>query len=355
MELKIGISEGMGQAAEHDTIRMHPSILQSSGLKVGSLLNITCKDGTAIPLRVGLALDGQIVVSRKTYRAIKEGPYKTTLGCDPEFVFVDSLDRVCSAETFLKKDGEIGCDGPLGELRPRPGDHEDEVIETLRSLIKQLPDKIRDKFGSAAILRPEGHSEKSNLAMGFHIHLGAPKELTSFAAPNTKEFFSAFITAMDYFVGIPGLLPEDTSLRRLGDGDYGNPGDWRSSKQTIEYRTPGGFHLRHPDYARGILGLALCAGTSILNWAEEESHAWTKMDKVIKFETLMNVFDLPSRGSIRSVFFDKSKDRAFVQLPNVVKSLEKMSRYSKHSSSIKNYLTLILENKQFQPQLLSNW
>ncbi len=355
MELKIGVSEGMGRAAEHDTIRIHPDIIKASGLTVGGTLNIKCYDGTSLPLKVGLAPDSGIVVSRKTYRTIKEGPYKTTLGCDPEFVFVDTLNRVCSADTFLTKEGEIGSDGPLGELRPRPGIHEDEVVETLRSLIKDLPNRIKQKFGHATILRPEGHSEISNLALGFHIHLGAPKELTSFAAPRTKEFFNSFITALDYFVGIPGLLPEDTSVRRLGDGEYGNPGDWRTSKHTIEYRTPGGYHLRHPDYARGILGLALCAGTSILAWAEEESQAWTKMDKIARFEPLSRQFNLPNMGGIRSVFFDKSKDRAFAMLPDIVRNLEKMKEYSKHSDSIKTYLQLILENKQYQPQLLSNW
>lgn len=355
MEIKIEACSVMSGALEHDIIKIHPSIIKATGLKPGGLLTIRCFDGSSVNLKIAIAEDRAFAVSRHTYRKIKEGPYKTTLGCDPEFVFIDVMGRVCSAETFLQKSGEIGCDGPLGELRPKPGEHEDEVIDTLRGLIKSLPSIISNRFGYASILKPEGHSEKGNLALGFHIHLGVPKELTSFAAPRSKDFFSSLTSVLDYFVGIPALLPEDTNSRRLGDGNYGSPGDWRSSQYTVEYRTPGGFHLRHPGYARGILGLALCAGSSILSWAEEESQSWTKMDKVHKFETMSKLYNLPNRGSIRSVFFDDRKDKAFAMMPNIIKSIEKMPAYSKHSRSIKEYLTLILENKQFQPQLLSNW
>ncbi len=103
MELKIAVSDKM--SGEDDVIRMKDDFIKASGLELGSKLNITCKDGSSIVLRVEPSTEGTVMVSRKTYRAIKEYKYKTTLGCDPEFVFVDSLGRVCSASSFLKKLG----------------------------------------------------------------------------------------------------------------------------------------------------------------------------------------------------------------------------------------------------------
>lgn len=355
MELKIDISERMGESAEHDMIRMSHDLLKSSGISVGSVLNVKCNDGSSLLLRVGESSEGSIVVSRKVYRLIKTGPYKTTLGCDPEFLFIDPIDRICRADTFLPKVGKVGSDGPLGELRPDPEEHEDGVVENLRVLIKSLPESIFKRFGHATILSPEGHSEKSNLSLGFHIHLGAPVELTSYAAPNTEEFIDSFITAMDYFVGIPGLIPEDTSLRRLNGENYGMPGDWRMSKSTIEYRTPGGFHLRHPDYARGLMGLAMCTGESILSWAEDKSQAWSGLDKISSFDTIAKEFGIPDKDSIRGAFYERRKEKALLLLPNIIKGLEKMSHYSKHEASIKHFLKMLLSNQKVKPQLLHNW
>jgi hypothetical protein len=356
MELNINVSDKMGAASEDDLIRFHPDMIKDSGLRAGSILSVKCKDGASLNLKVGLSDEKGVVVSRRTYKRIKEGPYKTTLGCDPEFLFIDPLKRICRADTFLPKYGKVGHDGPLGELRPDPGEHEDEVVENLRKLIHSLPDHINEKFGHRSILTPEAHSEMSNLSLGFHIHLGAPEEITSFVAPQTREFVESFTNAMDYFVGVPSIIPEDNSLRRLNKVDeYGRPGDWRTSKHTIEYRTPGGFHLRHPDYARGIMGIALCVGESVMSWAEEKSNSWSKLDKVSAPDIIANEFGVPDKSGIKRVFDERKKSGAVVMLPDIIDSLEKMSHYKKHEASIKTFLKMVLNSSQVNPQLLVNW
>jgi len=274
-------------------------------------------------------------------------PVAFTLGCDPEFVFIDRRGRVCRADTFLPKAGQIGHDGPLGELRPTPGQHEDEVVDHLTQLVRQLPNVVARRFPSrlpgGSALIPEAHSETQNLALGFHIHLGSP--LPSFYH---EPFLPILVSALDYFVGIPALLLEDNPRRRLGRSKYGKPSDVRLGN-TVEYRTPGGFLLRHPDYARGAMGIALCVAKSLfMAWG---FHRTTEADVRQKFA-------MPSPSVVRKFFAQPDavcKAQSRTILPNIVKSLEKMEFFAYHQHSIRLFFRYTLLSRQFSPQLLGNW
>jgi hypothetical protein len=302
----------------------------------------------------------QACVSWDTFaRVLNLGPYKPTLGCDPEFIFLSQHNNVIPANFILPALGPIGSDGPLAELRPEPGENELEVVENLRRLIRSLP-QIRAHRPS--LKKVEGHSfwqnsgpPWKNYAIGFHIHLGIPKQLTTLAAPKSQEFFSSFITALDYFVGIPAMLLEDSNVRRLGDRGYGKPGDYRLSAQTIEYRTPGGYHLRHPVYAAGIMALALCAGGEILTWTAEESDNWRNLDKFCDFDRIRKRFSLPEKREIWWVLADPSKRSAIPLIPNMLQQLQSLESYKTHGNSIATYFRHVLENIQYSPNLLENW
>ncbi len=272
-------------------------------------------------------------------------PARFTLGCDPEFVFVNRQGRICRANTFLKKTGPIGHDGPLGELRPSPGYHEDEVVDHLAQLVRQIPRAVEARFSNRpTILIPEAHSETQNLALGFHIHLGSP------LAPFYRDpFLSTLISALDYFVGIPALLLEDNPRRRLGRSQYGKPGDVRLNGITVEYRTLGGYLLRHPDLARGVLGITLCVGKSMfLAWLYHRS---TDAD-------VRRRFAIPSAANVRQIFAQPdpvSKAQGHQLLPDIIKSLEKMEFFAHHQHSIRLFFQHTLFRRQFSPQLLGNW
>src|SRR5690606_576807 len=114
----------------------------------------------------------------------------------------------------------------------------------------------------------------------------------------------------------------------------------------------GGFHLRHPDYTRGLMALALCSGNAILKWAEEKSQGWSKLEKFSSFDMIAEEFNLPPKKAIKSVFYDKDKSRAVDMLPNIMKCMGRMEDFEKHEKSIIIFLNKILENKQINPQLL---
>lgn len=327
-------------------------------LKDGSFLNVSGESGRKLKLKVGNSPNINSYVSRKTlYALYEQKTVLVTLGCDPEFVLVGKNDKVCRAEGVLTDIlGSIGNDGALGEFRPDPGNNEFEVTESLRTLIKRLPTMVNKKFPIPGVLHAEGHSEKQNCPMGFHIHVGAPAPITTRAALGSYRFLESFATALDFFVGIPGMLIEQSDLRRIGVGKYGKAGDWRTSKfGTIEYRSLGGFHLRHPDYTRGVLALTQCASKDILTYMEGLSCGWAHLSSINGFETLQNRYNLPNKFNIEGAFKSKKKDKALYMLERVIKVVSTLDNYKDHRESIDKFLTLVINNTVYSPKLADNW
>lgn len=352
-QVRVLIDQTLGRYSFNDRVLANSKTiahLSSEGNKIATLSYQDRK--LALPYKITEGIpDGEVRVSKLVMEALKGTTenWAVTLGCDPEFVLLNKRGLVSNASRYLAHLGEIGSDGVLAELRPTAGKHEDEVIENLRRLIKSVPEKVGN------FLTPEAHSEIENNAIGFHVHLGLPRTILELPPKGAQEFFTNFIRAMDYFVGIPAMLPEDNSRRRLGNGKYGKLKDFRRNNRTIEYRTPGGFHLRHPDYARGLLGLALCVGQEIVHRYESKSNLWLKLHEVSSFSELQKELDLPIVPVITDIFNEASKNKAAKELPVIIKKLNSFSTFSEHKDSIMNFMRCTLEKKTVSPKLLDNW
>lgn len=366
MDIRLIVSPSMTDAEEDNIVRVSEEELKKSNTTYGGKGLLRLKSGEkkeflVLPLADGdKSLPGTARLSKKSLESISGKNLKPTssftLGCDPEFVFLTDRKKTCPANLWLPYYGKIGNDGVLAEFRPDPAEHEDGVIDNLRKLIKQVPEMVGKRFGNPNRLTPEAHSEYENNALGFHVHIGAPKKLIVGPSPDGGfDFIRSFIGALDYFVGIPAMLLENTNLRRLGNGPYGKPGDFRLSHKTIEYRTPGGFHLRHPDYARGIMGLAICVGKEILGEAEVLSNFWRDLGGLKQFSRIQAKYGLPDRQAIRKIILEPSKREAVKQIPNIIERLKRMENYGAHNKSINNYFNLVRENRQFNSRILENW
>jgi len=365
MKLELNISLKMTHDGENDKIRLSPVQKKVLGVHPGDRVTLTAEPNVSVTVSVdnshsneaakdsSAAWVSQDLYDRLTRAAV--GSEKVTLGCDPEFLFLDVKRRVLPASSWLPAKGFIGSDGPLAELRPSPAYHETTVVKNLKHLIRSIPSLTKEYFGSSSLVDIEGHSCWDNYALGFHIHVGIPKERTTGAAPHARDFLANLTTALDYFVGIPAMLLEDTNLRRLGDGAYGKPGDFRLTNKTIEYRTPGGFHLRHPDYAAGILGLALCVSKEALEDARTESCNWMRLNKCADFSWIKNKFNLPRKDKIKWALTESSKEVAVSLLPELVDNILNLRYFEDHSQSIRTYFKTVVENKQYSPKLLNNW
>lgn len=229
-------------------------------------------------------------------------PHELTIGCDPELFLINkTTKRLALAHNILSKEGQLGSDGDLAELRPDYALSPEQLMINIRELITSIPSKV------PLSLFPFASSWHAYRCCGFHVHLGLPIELLSFAADKTDALLKNIVAALDYFVGIPAAALDPDNKRRFNN-EYGRPGDYRLSMRTLEYRTPGGFHLRSPLYTRSLLFSAFGVVERIIHDAEKESFGWKDTSKITDFSYFMEKYKLPPKKVIKSMFLTKDKE-----------------------------------------------
>lgn len=348
MKLKLHPSTSTEASGE---IFLSEKTLRTNNLKEGSYVTLKSSGGKVNHLRVRKSDNDSNYLSKENYRSLKKKvPYEATIGCDPEFIFLTKDGGIVNAEEFLPHHGKLGSDGALGELRPLHGTHESEVTENLRKLISTIPENLPNKD-----IRAEAHSEKSGFLIGFHLHMGIPNYLTKAASKEQRAVVTNAGYMFDYFIGIPSLLLEDNPKRRFSNTEFGKASDWRLSSSTFEYRTPGGFNLRHPDYAKGILALGILVAKNVFSKIHELSYGGLELKEVENFEVFRDIYNTPSPEEIEKSFSLESKESSFNLLSDIVSSLASMQHFENHSEAVTRYFEMILENTQFSPNILEHW
>jgi hypothetical protein len=66
-------------------------------------------------------------------------------------------------------------------------------------------------------------------------------------------------------------------------------------------------------------------------------------------------FNLPPKKGVAWALLEPSKKAAISHIPNIVDKLSRMQGYEQHAQSIRDYFGLVVENKQFSPNLMHNW
>jgi hypothetical protein len=185
-----------------------------------------------------------------------------TVGCDPEFLLLDTNGRVRSFDGNHTDDhGNIGSDhgGRVGELRPKHGTPK-EVVEHIREQMKW----IKRQYPDAIIVGGGGNGYGASI--GGHIHIGGLKlqgEYSSFTRwrnrgrmrqlqLNTVDPEHKLIYALDFFIGrrmkkVPG--------GKRGGYSYGAPSDIETKAHGFEYRTPPSW-ITDPIFAEATLVVA---------------------------------------------------------------------------------------------------
>lgn len=148
------------------------------------------------------------------------------VGCDPEFVALDSCGQQMNLSAAFSANGEIGYDhgGRVGELRPEPTRGTYALTKRLQRLIKS---PIVERVG-ASKLRAGARVNQDTL--GGHVHLGVPVAKATNMIP-ALDRFTQVLEALD-------ILPQtECSARRASGSGYGRFGEVRDSNGHIEYRT----------------------------------------------------------------------------------------------------------------------
>ncbi|MCK5016156.1 MAG: hypothetical protein KAS32_03710 [Candidatus Peribacteraceae bacterium] len=337
-------------------IRMPKRLRESLDLDFGDWLTFDTKIGPLSVMVVDTTLEDLIhygddkalvCVHSPVLESISSEVYidrhQITIGADPEFFILSKkTKRLVEAYKLFTHEGQLGSDGDLAEIRPDYTLGPEQLTENIKHLIKSIPKRIPE------YLVPYASSWYAHRCSGFHVHLGMPIELLSFAAEQTDRFLKNLVTALDYFVGVPAAVLDDTDKRRFSR-EYGRPSDYRISMRTIEYRTPGGFHLKSPAYTLSLLSTAFYVTETILKDAEETSGGWVDMNEIVQFKYLQNKYDIPNKRDIQNVFLAKGRSRLSKASSRVFDTLPRMM-----GESVINLITTRNKDKPFYEEWLGN-
>lgn len=293
-----------------------------------------------------------------------ESKHKITLGCDPEIIVVDkpsgSIIPMCN---YLRKQGSVGSDGNLLELRPEPSDSPVDMCSKLRDLLslsRNLLDESNITNKNSTLC---ARSEYNGTTAGFHLHYGIPKNLLHSKGHNTRA--ARFITkVMDYYVGIPSIIPEgndDANRRTAPFVSYGKPGGFRLNRKTFEYRMPGGVNLSHPLLAVGLSTIGLIVVDDVISRLSEYTNSFSNISVLNNDEDLDLLYsDLPDTKEYFNIICNRDITVAASNLGRVADGVRNMVGYSKMSAAVESYFKILLDWESIRKDINSldiekNW
>jgi hypothetical protein len=348
-----------------NSISLPRKLREEFGVLVGQFLQLQNKEELVLEVCIALGPQQEVAyVTPENFERVQGQDVsfevlEVTLGCDPEFFIVWGSQSI-SAATYLPFQGQIGCDGALGELRPMYGRHEDQVVANLQGLIPRIPRQLRRSKWAKTLpvsgdqFTYEAHSYYLATAAGFHVHLGIPPEILNTRKDFNRAAMRHLVQCLDWYVSVPLVPLEVNHRRRLGRSNYGRPGDFRPSNMTLEYRTPGGFYLRSPKLSRGLLGLSLAVTETVVSRMKVASKEFVNLYKLSATD-LQEIMPIPNPEKIQSTLKDRNTKVAESQLPAIYRGMQGLPNHQEHERAIEEFFSAVESREQPGPNLLRNW
>lgn len=274
---------------------------------------------------------------------------KITLGCDPEFFLVNKTNnQIQRATKYFSKWDDVGCDGVMAEVRPFPSTSEQVVTDNLYSLFKKARNIINkhpsnDGYDIALV----GSSTYNQIQAGFHLHYGIPMHMLGIAPLGSprKKVIDLMVKAMDFYIGIPSILPEgDKDYQRRTNPfiNYGKPGEYRIDTRTLEYRVPGGALLKHPILTKGILGLGAVVVEDLVSRIKQCTDSFSNWNELATNADLKLLYkNMPDTQDLFKSICNVRLDIAKNYLPVIRADIEKMVAYERRAKNIKEFFDFI--------------
>jgi hypothetical protein len=286
-----------------------------------------------------------------------------TLGADPEFFLVNADTNHAITfgviqqikRQFNEYQRDIGMDGAgfIGEFRPVPSRTPKELSNNIKDLLVRTDRLISQAVRLNKLQQPVdkwrlcGHSFFQEKPAGFHIHIGLPKPILS-----NKEYLYSLVRSLDYFLGIPCLLIDKQFERRIKipgrrfTGNYGKAFSCKYSNITLEYRMPGGFHLRSPHLSDGILSIAALISEDFI--ARAKALKKSKVDEIRLYST-------PQYGELQEAFNKIEHPNTMPWFEDIRNKTERMISFNKYKEPISLFFGIIDKNTEITEDILSNW
>lgn len=192
-------------------------------------------------------------------------PKKILVGADPEFLLFDGDGCVVHANNHMQKNGPIGSDGAMMEVRPDPSQDPNKVVRSIRKIFanSDLTERISEFDWKAEVYY---ENTQRDYPVGGHIHIGNPTGISRLAASERRYLFAVVNKIIDELLSVPmikldGKIPGNkrrTNCKYVPDGNagFGFFGGWRECAGHLEHRTLSGLWLMHPTLAYFVLGTA---------------------------------------------------------------------------------------------------
>lgn len=296
--------------------------------------------------------------------------HDTVMGSDPEFlVFEKDRNVVVSAANILSKAGEIGCDGAMAEIRPKP---EVSVVGLVRNMHK-IFDKNRALMEKYRLLSACYHEDENRgYPVGGHIHVGNPKQLINETSETRTRFYRTLNKIMDELLTVPliridGKEGKKRRSKKAMHSGYGHYGDFRTDHGRLEHRTLSGMWLLHPSLSKAVLGTAkaiidevfrliadkkfdknyiLPAKFTRRNLFSEDMDSW---DEVPLAKDMCCI--APSDKMIKLLGDSDTKIITVAYLEGWYSKLKKLSTYKAN----RKYIDALNEILKIKPQEISRW
>jgi len=368
---KMDAVTGEDALLERRLIRTPKDFRDFAELALGDFLSMRTKEGRPISLAIEMAYAEDIAkdsmsayVTSEVYEILVgktvdgydvELVDGITLGCDPELILIDRKTmQVVTAQRYVRKWDPVGYDGLLLEFRPLPSTDPAMLTYNLYHLIQRARAAINKKKADPVMMTAVSSYKK--VTAGFHLHYGIPKALLGWR----KRFIAdQIVKAMDYYVGIPSMMPEkdaDFYRRTVPYMEYGKPGNYRIDNITLEYRVPGAALMKHPVLARGIISLGAVVMEDIVSRVYHITDGFTDLTKVSKDEDIRVIYpNIPPVMTIFSTICSPGVDQAQAMFKQIRSDVEKMVGYERKANFVNEYFNCIESGADFSPDVEENW
>lgn len=201
------------------------------------------------------------------------------VGCDPEFVALDSKGTLLNVANAISQEGEVGYDhsGRVLELRPQPARGTFALVKRLQALLSD--DRIKTIVGYGYAKKFRAGAKVGPVTLGGHVHFGFPHSRDTKLFQSKIQACDKVTTLLEHL----DILPTNESKQRRDSGEYGQYGQTRASGDHTEYRTMASW-LYDPRVAYLCLTAAKLA-------ASDPAGALEALTNVTSFEGLKRWFE----------------------------------------------------------------
>ena len=235
----------------------------------------------------------------------------TVIGADPEFLLFDHNGDIIRANNVLSYNGELGCDGAMAEVRPKPAINPEELVTNISRILHRgnVAGSSIEKYNWIAGCYYK--DKNRDYPIGGHIHVGNPVQIVNMDNNEQRSLFVVLNKVIDELLAIPmvridGATPGSARRTKCLMGKYGYYGELRTCNGRLEHRTLSGMWLMHPILATCVLGTVKAIIDEVFSLVIEH-----KLDSNYIFPSTLEESYIPNElkdSSVWSINFNKWKE-----------------------------------------------